>query len=279
MSQMMRLCCGSSGAGTPAFVGPLDDYTADLALALLPFRGLASYAGDGWRLRDDGDSDTEQALGFDPVTGDPLSPTLVGNGGMRWWYDQSGNANHLPQATAAAQPFWTANIVNGYPVARFDGADDEMTLAMSGGNARTVYVVCKMRAATDTARAFKDCLVGANADTYYNAGTGKFYYYATTPNVVDPVGGVGTNWSLVCLKYSGGNTCAPYVNNSTAEAAFGTTSYADGAVLGFVLGSSGGGNYGAVDVAARLVYDAAHSDATREAIQTILADKFGITLA
>jgi len=271
-------CCPKSNTRGAAFVGDLDAYTADLSLALLPFRGFASYEGALWRVRDDGDGDAEQDVIVDAL-GEPVFPTLVGNGGIRWWYDQSGQANDLPQATAASQPYLVDAIINGYPVARFDGTDDEMTLAMSGGNARTVYVVCKMRAATVNARAFKDCTTGANADVYYDSGTGKFYYYATAPNVVDPVGGTGTNWSLVCLKYSGGSTCQPYVNNSTAEAAFGTASYVGGGVLGFILGSAGGGNFGAVDIAARLVYDATHDDTTRESIQTILADKFGITLS
>lgn len=277
---MLSLQCNmlTRSGGGASFVGPLDDYTTSLSLALLPFRGFASYEGAYCRVRDAGDSDAEQDVVYD-ADGEPVFPTLVGNGGMRWWYDQSGNANDLPQATAASQPFLTDNIINGYPVARFDGTDDEMTLAMSGGNARTVYMVCKFRATTANVRAFKDCLAGANADVYYDSGTGKFYYFATDgPGTVSPVGGVATDWSLVCLKYASGTTCTPYVNNSTAESAFGTSQYVVGSFLGFTLGSSGGGNYGAVDIAARLVYDATHDDTTRQAIQTILAGRFGITL-
>lgn len=265
---------GMRGGG---FIGPLDSYTANLALALLPFRGFSSYAGNAFTIRDTND-DSEAALAFD-ANGDLNAKTAVGNEAIKTWFDQSGNTNDLTQATAASQPLLTRNIVNTLPVARFDGSDDEMSLSMSGGNARTVYVVCKFRATTDIARVFKDATTGSNADVYYNAGNGKFYYYATVPNGVDPVGGTATNWSLVVLKYASGTTCTPYVNNSTAEAAFGTGAYVTPLNLGFILGSGGGSNYGAVDIAARLVYDATHDDTTRQAIQTILADRFGITLA
>lgn len=266
-----------TGAGGGGFVGPLDSYTSSLSLALLPFRGFSTYAGDAFTIRDTSD-DSEAALGFD-ATGALNTKTAAGNEAIKTWFDQSGNGNDISQTTAASQALLTRAVVNSQAVARFDGSDDEMSLAMSGGDARTVYVVCKMRATTDNARAFKDCTAGANADTYYSNATGKFYYYFTSPNVVDPVGGVGTNWSLVCLKYSGGTTCQPYVNGSTAEAAFGASAYAYAPAFGFVLGSGGGGSYGAVDIAARLVYDATHDDTTRGAIQTILAGQFGITLA
>jgi hypothetical protein len=266
---------GTAAGGGVSYVGPLDSHTASLTLMLLPFRGLASYLGNAVRVRDTNDN-SEQAVGF-TAAGALASFTVVGNAAVRWWYDQSGSSNDLPQATAASQPYLTLNVVNSKPVLRFDGTDDTMQLAMSGAANRTVYMVCKFRATTGNARCWRDTVnVGANADIYYDAGTGKFYYYATT-NVVDPVGGTATNWSVVCLKYTSGTTCAPYVNN-TAATAFGTSSYQTG-TKGFTLGSGVASSYGAVDIAARLVYDTAHSDGTRQAIQTILAAQFGITLA
>jgi hypothetical protein len=259
------------------FVGELDDYTSNLALALLPFRGFSSYAGKCWRLRDDGNGNAEQDVGF-AANGDPVFPTLLGNGGIRYWYDQSGNGYNLPQATASAQPYLVNNILNGYPVARFDGTDDEMSTTAATGNNRTIYMVCRFRTGTASARVWKDSLTGANADVYYDSGTGKFYYYLTAPNVVDPVGGTATNWSVVTLKYTSGTTCAPWVNN-TSSPSFGTTGYVTAGKVGLILGSAGGSNFGAVDIAARLSYNTAHDDTTRQAIQSILGTKFNITLA
>jgi hypothetical protein len=260
-----------------SFVGPLDDYTTSLSVALLPFRGFASYQGVGWRVRDDGDSDAEQDIAFDPITGDPIAPTLVGNGGIRWWYDQSGSANHVPQATAAAQPYWTPNIVNSRPVARFDGTDDFLRGDCPNETGRTIYMVARMRSSVTNTRLSNDSLNG-NASTFDN-GSASYGYYLTAPNVIDPVGGTTTNWNIVTLKYSGGNTLAPYVNN-TAATPFSTSAYNVNGTA-YWLGSEWGGAFflSPLDLACRLQYDVTHDDTTRQAIQTILADKFGITLA
>lgn len=257
------------------FVGALDAYTADLKLALLPFRGFSSYTGNLFRVRDTNDN-SEQAVGAN-ADGSLAFPSVVGNAAIRWWYDQSGQANHLGQATASVQPFLTNNVQNGKAVARFDGVDDTMQGSGATSNNRTIYMVCRYRTGTANARIWKDSVGGANADVYYNGG--QFYYYLTSPNVVNPVGASATSWSLVTLRYSGGNTCEPWRNN-TSSPSFGTTGFANPSYYGYVLASDGsGGNFGAVDIAARLSYAAAHDSTTRQAIQTILAAQFGITLA
>lgn len=48
------------------------------------------------------------------------------------WSDLSDNGYHAIQATGARQPTYKTNIINGLPVARFDGGDD---LIMTGLNA------------------------------------------------------------------------------------------------------------------------------------------------
>lgn len=264
-----------SGVQGGAFVGPLDAYTADLKLALLPFRGFSSYTGSLFRVRDTND-DSEQAVNAN-ANGSLAFPSVVGNAAVRWWYDQSGQGNHLPQSSASAQPYLLDNIQGGKAVVRFDGTSDTAQGSDSTSGNRTVYMVCRFRTGTANARAWKDSLGGGNADVYYNGG--QFYYYLTSPNVVDPVGASATSWSLVTLRYSGGNTCEPWRNN-TSSPSFGTTGFANPSYYGYVLASDGsGGNFGAVDIAARLTYAAAHDTTTRQAIQTILAAQFGITLA
>jgi hypothetical protein len=265
-----------TGGGGGGFVGPLDDYTANLSVMLLPFRGLSSYTGNAFRVRDT-TGDAEQNIGFDPVTGDLAAFTVGGNAAVRWWYDQSGGARDVPQATAAAQPFLTTNIVNGQPVARFDGTNDFLRGDCPNELGRTIYMVARMRSSVANVRLSNDSLNG-NASTY-NTGSASYNYYSTAPNVVDPVGGTSTNWSMIALKYSGGNTLAPYVNN-TAATPFSTTAfYTTGTAYWLGSDQGGAGSFGPLDLAARLQYDVAHDNTTRQAIQTILAAKFGITLA
>lgn len=273
-SHLMLMGAGRSGGG--GFVGPLDDYTANLSVMLLPFRGLSSFTGNGFRVRDTND-DSEQNVGFDASTGDLASFSVVGNAAIRTWFDQSGGARDVPQTTAAAQPLLTLNILNGQPVARFDGTNDFLTGSCPNETGRTIYMVARMRSSVNNARLSNDSLNG-NASTYDN-GVSSYSYYLTAPNIVDPVGGTTTNWSVVTLKYSSGSTLAPYVNN-TAATPFGTGAfYNNGGSYWLGSDHGGAGSFAPLDIAARIQYDTAHDDTTREAIQTILADKFNITLA
>lgn len=68
--------------------------------------------------------------------------TAIGGAGNEW-IDQSGNANHLTQGTAANRPVFKVNIVNGQPVIRFDGINDflSMTSELTLGGAWTWLVV------------------------------------------------------------------------------------------------------------------------------------------
>ncbi|RMG96173.1 MAG: hypothetical protein D6706_10620, partial [Chloroflexi bacterium] len=47
------------------------------------------------------------------------------------WEDQSGNGNHATQATTTNKPIYWTNVVNGKPVVRFDGVDDDLALSSS----------------------------------------------------------------------------------------------------------------------------------------------------
>jgi len=56
----------------------------------------------------------------------------VGNGFIKTWYDQSGNANHLTQTTSSLQPqiVDSGNVIlsNSKPTIYWDGTDDYLTL-------------------------------------------------------------------------------------------------------------------------------------------------------
>jgi len=53
------------------------------------------------------------------------------NTAVATWADQSGNGYDATQSTTAARPTYIASGLNGLPVVRFDGTDDN--LALSGG--------------------------------------------------------------------------------------------------------------------------------------------------
>src|SRR5690606_18773525 len=94
------------GGGAQPFVGPYDGVPS-IAAAYGMRRLLSDYTGPLIRLRRDSDN-TEQDIGY-TASGDLDTAALASwlgeaNGYITTWYDQSGNANHATQPTAAAQP-------------------------------------------------------------------------------------------------------------------------------------------------------------------------------
>ncbi|MFM6201253.1 MAG: hypothetical protein ACKPE1_19315, partial [Dolichospermum sp.] len=62
------------------------------------------------------------------------SSTIILNGAtVSQWRDKSGNGRHISQGTAANQPTYTANGLNGKPVLTFDGSDffNPVTVSLS----------------------------------------------------------------------------------------------------------------------------------------------------
>jgi hypothetical protein len=89
-----------------------------------------AYTGSAIRVRRSSDN-TEQDIGF--VAGELDTVALlafcgVGNGFVTTWYDQSGNARNLAQATASSQPrivnIGVVELQNNKPVLKFDGNND-----------------------------------------------------------------------------------------------------------------------------------------------------------
>lgn len=94
-------------SGAAPFVGPLDAYTTNLAVCWSAARRLlSSYTGDLIRVRRSSDN-TEDDFGYD-ADGNLDSAALLtfcgaGDGWIRTFYDQSGGARHMTQATDAEQ--------------------------------------------------------------------------------------------------------------------------------------------------------------------------------
>ena len=60
------------------------------------------------------------------------------------WADSSGNGHTASQATGSKQPLYKTNILNGFPVLRFDGIDDFMSVSSMGAlTNHSVFVVAK----------------------------------------------------------------------------------------------------------------------------------------
>ena len=123
----------TAAATTAAAIKLLDDVgvTAYRAYGLRKLR--TAFAGSAVRVRRSSDS-TEQDIGF---SGEDLDTTALltfagaGSAYVKVFYDQSGSARDLTQATTTLQPrivnAGTLDAVGGRAVAVFDGVDDQFT--------------------------------------------------------------------------------------------------------------------------------------------------------
>ena len=151
------------GLAVPVDIAPAVAYSVRLLGSAL---GVPSYSGDCMRVRRASDN-VEADVGFDasnelsltsPIsnTSDALSYTdladFVDHTGtptdafVRYWYDQSGNANDAGQIIAGSQPQIydaTTGLIteNGKPALDFDGSNDEFPLSLSGLNINNLSAV------------------------------------------------------------------------------------------------------------------------------------------
>jgi hypothetical protein len=258
------------GGGNAPFVGPLDSYATDLRGAFLPFRGFASYTGFGWRVRDT-TGGAEQNVSFD-AAGNPIAPTVSGSAAITLWNDQSADVRNLANATAGQQPLWTANTINGFPVARFDATNDNLISAATGSATKTFYLVIRRRLSTDLGGKIAAQLGGNDVCRFMGAYGGAWFYSRDADENLIDCGGSENTWSIISLVYRSGDAQV-YVNNATTGSFTPADIPSNARIqVGFSTSPLD------IDAAAALVYSAEHNDTTRQAIQTILANKLGITL-
>lgn len=265
----------------PSFVGPLDGYETDLIVAAMPFRGFTAYVGNWLRLRETLGS-TEADIGFNadgtPNTTAWAAHVGAGSGFIPIWYDQSSGIRNIIQATSGLQPQSVLNVVNGMPVARMDGIDDVMSTAVGTSTLRTLYVVMRKRSAPlGVAPLYAAGFNSTSAfavDSNTTPLSGGFGWRGSGTSTMVALGGDCQNWSLGCIVVASAAAAAAYINNGTASSFDPANSVTTQTNLQVGIA----GVFADVDVAAILLYHAAHDDTTRQAIQTILGAKFGIII-
>lgn len=143
-----------NGGGAAAFVGALDDYTANLSAAWsVARRLLGSYSGALMRVRRSSD-DAEQDIGADSfgLLDEGALQSFMGSDSayVTTVYHQNGGSD-LVQTTAAYQPrianAGTIDYANS-PAMKFDGTDDCLTCAAVNLDEMAWYVAAKTGAST-----------------------------------------------------------------------------------------------------------------------------------
>lgn len=192
--------------------------------------------------------------------GDPVST----------WTDSSSSANHGTQ-TLTARPTYKTNIINGYPVVRFDGTDDSL-LITSINTVRHYFIVVKWSGTNNLAS-----VLGKQAAPI------MFYGGATNGGVNEVIVHQSFSYSQVVngTAYSNGvlqaSTATLYRNYNNFQI-YEVTTTASGPTFDRLGGITSGGNsyFINADVAEIITYNAVLSAANRQAIEHYLSTKYGI---
>ena len=204
-----------SGAVTPI----LDTYTG--AAAGYSVRLLrTAYTGSCMRVREDG-GNTETDIGFDS-NGDLDTAAIAShcgfnNGFIRYWYDQSGNANDAGQATAGTQP----QIYNGTAVITENGkpclkiVNDYFVLSptLSLGSSMLTVVSCHK------GQSFQETLT-FDQRLYYR-GSGGISLNANS-TIVGSVTGISTQ-NLITAKFDSTTSVGRFNGTQFVSGTTGTT--------------------------------------------------------
>ncbi len=209
------------------------------------------------------------------------------------WGDGSGVSNDAAQATAANQPVWVDNAINGRPVLRFDGQTSRLDAITSPGTDNfTVFVVTKTSATHEI----------DSESTEGTAGTsGQKYLFGATSSGVNAGAGMSLGTNGVST-YENGNSYMPApavysgtVGNGTVLVEFEYEAKRpliclNGQLVRAGLVSPrpqvsaptaiGAGPFGAFagDIAEIMVYNRALSASERATVETYLSRKYALHL-
>lgn len=288
------------GSSAPSLI--LDSLSAGAAYSTRKLR--TAYAGSAIRVRRSSDN-TEQDIGF---SGNALDTTALtsfvgaNSGFVVTWYDQSGNARHITQATQAAQPrivnAGTIDVANSVPTLVFDGTDDVLFNSSPWLYANGVMTACfVMRAAapgsarrlwgeaSTTTQAFYIGTTGPGTTTLNDMGAGirnnagvEIIDIFSTASVLIADQFDNTLRALVWRddgsSYDGfGNNTQGTTRSYTRSGSFTMDRFAIGGLQRATLSSPV-----AASISEAIFFPQALSTANRVAVNTSQAGAYGITL-
>lgn len=259
---------------------------------------IQGYSGAAIRVRRSTDN-TELDISFSGNNLDIVSLlnfTGAGNGFVTTLYDQSGNARHMLQATAAAQPKISAGGVlisnNGRAALDFDGVDDYMERNAAELWSSGAATVCGVASGTPNANVQEAVLAeggtGSNNARYFinKAANGKFGFNVIgdvsgsdvlTQDLTDAAdaatfGTTPTQWSMVdsgtnISRYRGGT--ALLANGSQISPTYsrsGKTLTLNRQSIG-ALHRLAVGSFAAIRLSELVIFNAAASTADRQTVE------------
>jgi hypothetical protein len=184
------------------------------------------------------------------------------------WTDSSGKARNATEATNP--PSYRTNVVNGFPVVRFDGVNDKLqTASFPLAQPLTIFAVFRHSSLATTNKTVFDGLTNLSAMLSGQVTGPQWIAFAGT-NLFD--GTADTNWHVATVVFNGGSS------NIRIDGGPGVTGNAGTATpSGITLGSRGSGiNFFVGDIFEVTVYSSALSTTNINSVGAYLAARAGL---
>jgi hypothetical protein len=193
------------------------------------------------------------------------------------WKDQSGHGCDAIQPDSTQRPLWVDNSVNGYPVLRFDGGNDNL---VSGGlpSIRETFSLLFVIRPSNSIN-YNQTLAAYGTwgkFCFHTDSTGGVYVGTSINSRIEPGDGPGANtivpnaWQT--FGYTFDNGTAKFYKNGTLLATK-TLSLGE-SWTSFVLGSTSAVNTINGDIAEVLLYNTAISDTNRQQVEAYFKAKY-----
>lgn len=213
----------SSRSSVPSAALLLDTYTG--AAAAYSLRKLrTAYTGAAIRVRRSSD-DTETDIGFNVGGGlDTIALTTfcgVGNGFIRTWYDQSGNANNATQTLSSGQPQIIASGVlqtqNSKPSINFDGKALALTTGFSSNSNLSIFFTQRSKLSSNYGSLLGHAAGGGSGPSFSVWNDNRFFISIQINSVsqyaINNGSLIGTNFNILNTIINSSSLNA-YVNNT-----------------------------------------------------------------
>lgn len=217
--------------------------------------------------------------------------TLATNGqSIRQWNDNSGNTKHFSEGSVGQQPIFTTNVMNGFPVARFDGGNDRLSnLTITSGNSANFFTVVRY---SSTPTPNPGILQGSPTGSLLSTGAndkvvgmwlsntnrpwGRGIQTNNTSQNIPTVATTAINTNYIIENQYNGTTINQYVNATVS----GSVGY-DGTLKSwteFAIGRQGTETW-AGDIAEVIAFNTSINLAQRNIVNNYLSSKYNIAIA
>ncbi|TRD03807.1 SGNH/GDSL hydrolase family protein [Mesorhizobium sp. WSM4303] len=266
---------GKPGVVVPAVPTYLPTVSASPSFVVGTSKLIAAYAGAAARVQRISD-DVESDLAFGSKFMD-VSGLSIGSHNVKTVYDQTGNGNHITQATKANQPSASNLTYRGCPIVHFDSSD----LAI---NTTSKNMACTTGPVTEKS-AFTQFILLAPAHSFNDNYFTRQPHTATTLSLFTQSTNVGVRGNNttpfnstrkmprnqpIVLRWRGGSTGKQFAVNGSTQLV--STAPTAGPETGIAVGShSATASFdGKFDLMAIVIYNATLSDADCLLVETAL---------